>query len=46
VTLFAALLLVAAGLFGHRWLGARAENAQLRAQIAVLKRRLERRDAA
>ena len=39
----ALLLLVAAGFLARGWLGARNENATLRAQIAVLKRRIEKR---
>ncbi len=29
---------------GSRWLGSRAENVELRGQIALLKRRLSKRD--
>jgi hypothetical protein len=32
--------LFGAAWLGHRWLGERAENALLRAQVAALKRRL------
>jgi len=41
----AALVLVslaAAGYLGHRWLGERAANQRLRAEVAMLKRRLRR----
>ena len=43
MTLFAALLLVLSLYVGNRWLDARAENARLRSQVAVLERRLARR---
>lgn len=41
----AVLLVIAAAWLGHRWLGERAQNAQLRLQVDSLKRRLaQRRD--
>lgn len=43
MTVVSIVLLVGAGFLGRRWLDARAENAQLRAQIAVLKRRIAKR---
>jgi hypothetical protein len=46
VTLFTALLLLGGGYLGARWLAARAENARLLDEIAVLKRRLATRRAA
>lgn len=43
MTIVAILLLLGAGFLGRRWLDERAQNAQLRSQIAVLKRRIATR---
>ncbi|MCZ8130582.1 MAG: hypothetical protein O9284_04695 [Steroidobacteraceae bacterium] len=44
MTMLTAVLLLAIGWLGQRWLGARSEIALLRSEVAVLRRRLARRD--
>ena len=44
VLVFFGCLVVVVLFVGSRWLGSRAENSQLKSQIAQLKRRLAKRD--
>ncbi len=44
VLVFFGCLIVVVLFVGSRWLGSRAENSQLKSQIAQLKRRLSKRD--
>ena len=44
VTVFFGCIVVVVLFVGSRWLASRAENTQLKSQIAQLKRRLSKRD--